>query len=172
MNRQERRFIKASLGAVFFVAIIGVAGMVTPFLVFFLYLAYLGGIDLVVQTWNGSPDVNHYTQLLDRFFMPVAFVGLIIGILLAIRLWNLLFVKSAYLDRHTLERIRAGSAPTLRMERARKTIGFSFLIPFLIWINWEIYLKPTEDWWIFLLTLPLLLYFIYHAVKEYYLDKR
>lgn len=104
--------------------------------------------------------------------MPVAFVGLIIGILLAIRLWNLLFVKSAYLDRHTLERIRAGSAPTLRMERARKTIGFSFLIPFLIWINWEIYLKPTEDWWIFLLTLPLLLYFIYHAVKEYYLDKR
>src|SRR3569832_1151705 len=130
MNRLERRFIKASLGAVFFVAIIGVAGMVTPFLVFFLYLAYLGGIDLVVQTWNGSPDVNHYTQLLDRFFMPVAFVGLIIGILLAIRLWNLLFVKSAYLDKHTLERIRAGSAPTLRKKRTKKTKENTNLIPF------------------------------------------
>src|SRR3569832_828693 len=85
--------------------------------------------------------------------MPVAFVGLIIVILLAIRLWNLLFVKSAYLERHTLERIRAGSAPTLRMERARKTIGNSFLIPLLIWINWEIYLKPTEDCWILFITL-------------------
>src|SRR3569832_1906376 len=141
MNRLERRFIKASLGAVFFVAIIGVAGMVTPFLVFFLYLAYLGGIDLVVQTWNGSPDVNHYTQLLDRFFMPVAFVGLIIGILLAIRLWNHLFEKSAYLVMLLFERIRVVSAPTHHKKKTKKTKKNTIQIPFLIWIIWEIYLK-------------------------------
>jgi hypothetical protein len=167
MNRQEKSFIKASVGAILYVAIAGVAGMVTPFFIFFAYLAYIGGIALVSQTWNGSPDVNPYTQLLDRLFLPVAFIGLIVGMVIGVRLWNHIFVESAYLDNRTLECIKENAAPTPRMERIRKAIGFSFLIPFLLWVNWGVYLKPIKDWWILLVTLPLLSYFVYRAFKEY-----
>jgi hypothetical protein len=172
VNRQEKRFIRANLGAIFFVAFLGLAGMALPFLIAFGCLLYLGGVALVLETWNGLPDTNQYTQLLDRLFLPIAFVGLIVGMTAGVVLWNRLFVKSGYLDSHTLKRMKLNMAPTDRMERIRKAIGLSFLIPFLIWVNWGIYLRPVLDWWVFLATLPLLFYFVYLAFKEYGSGKR
>lgn len=167
VNRQEKSFIKANLGAIFFVALGGLVGMALPFLMFFVYLFYTGGVALVLETWNGEPDVNRYTELLNRLFVLIAFIGLIAGMAIGIMLWNNFFIKSGHLDRHTLKHMKENMAPTNRMERIRKAIGFSFLIPFLIWINWEIYLKPVGSWWVFLGTLPLLFYFVYLVFKEY-----
>ena len=167
MNLQEKRFVNASLGAIIFVALIGIAGMAMPFLLFFAYLLFKGGSALVYETWNGLPNTNEYTQLLDKLFLPVAFIGLIVGMIMGVTLWNRFFVASGYLDKNTLDRLNENIAPTNRLERIRRAIGFSFFIPFLSWINFSLFQKPIKDWWGFIFTIPLLFYFIYLAYKEY-----
>lgn len=164
---RERRFICASTGAILFVAILGLVGMAAPLLTFFVYLAFVGGMHLVFETWNGLPDANHYGHLLETLFLPATFVGLIVGMVAGTKLWDRFFVRNGYLDRHTLDCMKENLAPTPRLERIRKAIGFAFLIPFFIWLNWGVYQKPVKDWWLFLVTLPLLLYFLRLALKEY-----
>lgn len=69
----------------------------------------------------------------------------VLGVFLGDFLWGLAFIKTGYLSRATVIRIRTNRAPTARGEHIHRRISLSLslLIPVaLIWVGW--YLK---SWW-------------------------
>lgn len=102
----------------------------------------------------------------DILFLPSFLTLVAMSFFLGYRLWHLLFVKSGYLDKATVEKMEMGLAPTVGAERIRKAIGFSLFLPASAWLAYAA-LTEDIDWWLIPPAVAPIFYFGYLAWKEY-----
>ena len=128
---------------------IAVAGW---FVLMLLGILLLGGLVLIAVYLLES---RFGTTALDPYEMWI-FGGMLVsgglGIFLGDWIWRRLFVKTGYLSREAVIRIRTNRAPTTRGERIhrRLSLSLSLLIPvFLVWVGWYL----DSDWMMGLMAL-------------------
>lgn len=176
--QQERRYGLAVI--CFFGITIAAVALGTLLVVTLLsgLLWLIGGNELLSTFWQGHPPFTQYIlQQMDKLLLPLLLVGMILGFLYGYHLWERLFLKSGYLSAETVQRlVEKNMAPTERMERARKAIGFILLIPLFSWMTWlfmTMESKGESEWWRLVVLVPLgiLAYLLYHVWREYFSRK-
>jgi hypothetical protein len=133
---------------------IAVAGW---FIFILLGIAILGGLELwAIYLLEHQLGSNALTDVLgfDEIWLLAGTLMIgVLGIFLGDYLWGLLFIKTGYLSREAVIRIRTNRAPTARGEGIHRRISLSLavLIPVaLVWVGWYL-----ESWWMMSLMLLL-----------------
>ena len=115
---------------------------------FFLVMLMFGLVGALLYLAVTSMEARYGTEALrpyEMWLLGTLLISLVGAVFLGDYLWGLLFVRTGYLSREAVIRIRTNRAPTTRGERMHRwiSLGLSLMIPAaLAWVGWYL-----ESWW-------------------------
>ncbi len=126
LGQKERRRYYVAYGIWFFLMLSGLAiGLIAALVIAFITIngvdAFWGGG--MAAVWRASSNPQ-YSQKNSHVGLSMMLVFGLLGFFAANVLWYLLFVKTGYLSKATVERLSTNRAPTERGELIRVGIGY------------------------------------------------